>query len=151
MPPTTHKIPISILVVVHTQTGEVLMLRRQNPSDFWQSITGSLKSGESTIEAARRELYEETGIEADEQLIDCQQENRFPIIPPWRDRYAPEVTHNTEHVFTFQIPEPITITMNPAEHREYRWLPLREAAALAGSYTNRDAILELATEGPQSD
>ena len=29
---------------------------------------------------------------------------RFPILPRWRARYAPGVTHNTEHVFSLCVP-----------------------------------------------
>ena len=145
-----YKIPISVLVVVYTEAGEFLMLRRCHPDDFWQSVTGSLKKDETPIMAARRELFEETGIDAGEQIIDCQHQNRFPIIPPWRDRYAPEVSHNTEHLFRLKLSEPIAIELNPKEHSEFRWLPQLEAATLASSYTNRDAILELNWKSPQA-
>ena len=53
-----------MLVVVYTAGRDVLLLQRREPPDFWQSVTGSLEPGESAIDAARRELLEETGIDA---------------------------------------------------------------------------------------
>ena len=35
------------------------------------------------------------------------------------------------------------ITLNPAEHSEYRWLVRAVAATQVTSYTNREAILRL--------
>ena len=37
--------PESVLVVVHAADGQVLILRRSQPFDFWQSVTGSLQAG----------------------------------------------------------------------------------------------------------
>ena len=47
---------------------------------------------------ARREVQEETGITTG-TLRDWGLENVYEIYPVWRHRYAPGVTHNTEHVF----------------------------------------------------
>ena len=136
-----HKRPESVLVLVYTAAGEVLLLRRRTPEDFWQSVTGSLEWGETPTQAARRELFEETGLEAGDALIDCNTRNRFPILPAWRARYAPDVAENLEHVFRIAFPARPAIRLDPAEHLEYRWLGRDAAAALASSYTNRDAIL----------
>lgn len=134
-----YKRPESVLVIVHTTAGEVLMLRRVEPPDFWQSVTGSLRWGETAAAAARRELHEETGI--DREPLDCGLSNRFPILPAWRRRYAPDVTTNLEHVFRVECPVLPAVTLNPQEHNSYRWLSCEEAAALAASWTNREALL----------
>ncbi|MEJ2059150.1 MAG: dihydroneopterin triphosphate diphosphatase [Gammaproteobacteria bacterium] len=137
-----YKRPESVLVVIHTPDRQVLMLRRREPADFWQSVTGSLAWDETALEAARRELVEETGF-APEDLVDTGRVNRFPIIPPWRARYAPEASENVEHLFTLRLPHPTAPRLNPGEHLEWRWLSWTDAAALASSWTNRDAILAL--------
>ena len=124
--------------MVYTTGGDVLMLQRRDPPDFWQSVTGSLEPGEPAVDAARRELQEETGLQL--TVTDCHFTNRFSIHPAWRARYAPDVSQNTEHVFRVALPAPCEVTLNPYEHRAYRWVPAQQAAQLASSSTNRDAI-----------
>ena len=138
---TTHfKRPESVLVVIHNTRGEVLLLRRTRPNDFWQSVTGSLRWGESPANAARRELYEETGIMAGDALIDLARGERFPILPAWRTRYAPGAHTNIEHWFALRLTQRRLPRLHPDEHGEYRWLPYPQALRLASSWTNRKAI-----------
>ncbi len=139
-----YKRPISVLVVIHTTTLQVLLLERVAPPGFWQSVTGSLEADESPLQAAIREVNEETGLAVSSgQLHDWHYTNRFEILKDWRARYAPGVTHNTEHVFSLCVPAPRPVRLAPAEHRMQLWLPLEEAAGKASSWTNRDAILML--------
>ena len=110
---------------------------------FWQSVTGSREPDDPDLEAtARRELLEETGLSIG-TLTDWRLTNRYEIWPQWRARYAPDVTHNVEHVFGFQVPELTVATLDPAEHVAQLWLPWQEAMAKVFSPTNRDAIWQL--------
>ena len=137
------KRPESVLVVVYTVAGEVLLLRRRWPANFWQSVTGSLQWDEARpMLAARRELQEETGLGTEVEVIHCGITNRFPILPAWQPRYG-AARENIEYVFRAVLPERLPITLNPEEHSEYLWLPRQEAAAKVTSYTNRDAILQV--------
>jgi len=100
-----YKTPVSVLVLIHTPLLEVLLLERASHPGFWQSVTGSRENDEPLVETAVREVAEETGIDARRQtLIDWQITNRYRIFPEWRHRYAPGVTHNTEHVFALTVP-----------------------------------------------
>ena len=136
-----YKRPVSVLVVIHTPDLDVLLLERAMHPGYWQSVTGSQETGESLIETARREVEEETGIDAPlTQLVDWQITNTFEIFAEWRHRYAPGVTHNVEHVFSLQVPEQAPIRIAPDEHLAYCWLPWRDAAEKCFSWTNRDAI-----------
>lgn len=140
----SYKKPVSVLVVIHTPALDVLLLERARHPGFWQSVTGSQEGGEPLPETARREVQEETGIEADTgEFMDWQLTNRYEIFAEWRHRYAPGVMHNTEHVFSLCLPAPRAIKIAAGEHLAWRWLPWREAAAACFSWTNRDAILEL--------
>ncbi len=141
---THYKTPVSVLVVIHTPNQRVLLIERAAHPGYWQSVTGSQEGNESLLETARREVFEETGITAAPDTIrDWHISNRFEIFEEWRDRYAPGVTHNLEHVFSLCIPEPIEVRLAPDEHRDQCWLPWQEAARKCFSWTNQDAILML--------
>ena len=140
-----YKIPESVLVVVHTRQLEVLLLRagRRQPRASWQSVTGSREPDDPDLEAtARRELLEETGLSVG-TLTDWGHVNRYEIWPQWRAKYAPDVTHNTEHVFGFLVDSATVATLDPAEHVAQLWLPWQEAMERTFSPTNREAISQL--------
>ncbi|MEC5159171.1 MULTISPECIES: dihydroneopterin triphosphate diphosphatase [unclassified Janthinobacterium] len=143
----SHKIPESVLVVIHTAALEVLLLERADRPGFWQSVTGSLDApDEPLLATAARELFEETGIVADAatlRLRDWQLSNIYEIYPVWRHRYAPGVTHNTEHVFSVEVPRDIAVTLSPREHLRHVWLPYLEAADRCFSSSNAEAVLQL--------
>jgi dATP pyrophosphohydrolase len=145
-PVRPYKLPVSVLVVVYNPALEVLLLERADRPGFWQSVTGSQTAGETLEETARRELLEETGLDAARYgLADWGKHNIFEIYPHWRYRYAPGVTQNTEHVFGLEVPERVPIALAPREHTAYAWLPWREAADRAFSWTNVEAIREVPT------
>ena len=132
------KLPVSVLVVVHTAELEVLLLERASHPGYWQSVTGSLERLE---QAAAREVLEETGIEAARaRLTRWNVANSFEIYAEWRHRFAPGVTRNTEHVFGLELERRLPVTIAPAEHLAFAWLPWREAAQKCFSWSNRDAI-----------
>ncbi len=138
------KIPISTLVVIHTPELRVLLLERADHPGFWQSVTGSTHPGESLRETAAREVAEETGIDAERhRLEEWNLQNVYEIYPVWRHRYAPGVTHNTEHVFGLEVPDELPVRLAPREHTAYAWLPWDEAADRVFSWSNRKAILML--------
>ena len=140
--PMAFKLPESVLVVVHTPRLEVLLLERVG-TGYWQSVTGSREPDDPDFEStARREILEETGLSVG-TLTDWRLAHRYEIWPQWRARYAPGVTHNVEHVFSFQVPELTVATLDPSEHVNDMWLPWREAMQKVFSPTNRDAIGQL--------
>ena len=136
------KIPISILVIIYTKNKDVLILKKNNDKDMWQSVTGSLNENEEPVEAAKREVFEETGLST-ENLIDCNKQYVFEIYEMWRHKYEDGVTHNTEHVFLLELEEKINIVIDKSEHLQYEWLSRVKAAEKVFSHTNRQAIFDL--------
>ena len=142
------KKPVSVLVLIHTADLQILLLERASHPGYWQSVTGSQEGDESLLETARREVFEETGINAaDGVLTAWPLANRFEIFAEWRHRYPDGVTHNLEHVFSLALPEPVAVGLAPDEHLASQWLPWQAAAEQVFSWTNRDAILLLAQRG----
>ena len=148
--PRLHKIPESVLVVIHTASLQVLLLERADRPGFWQSVTGSKdRLDEPLLETAVREVQEETGIVIGSEevpmvnLRDWDLRNVYEIYPHWRHRYAPGVVHNTEHLFGLRVPEGTRVRLAPREHLRWQWLPYREAADRCFSPSNAEAILQL--------
>jgi len=159
--------PESVLVVVYTPRLECLLLERVAPRGFWQSVTGTLRWGETRVAGAVREMHEETGLvcaapEPDSVarasprragtydgrppvLTETDVTNRFPILPEWRHRYAPGITKNLEHLLYLEVPATCRVTLNDREHVGYRWMGLEEAIRKVTSWTNRAALERLRT------
>lgn len=144
------KIPESVLVVIYTPAFDVLLIKRADAPDFWQSVTGSKDAPDETFEqTAVREVREETGIDCAPGrplanfLQDWRLENVYDIYPRWRHRYATDVTRNTEHLFGLQVPAGTPICLDPREHTGYQWLPYVEAASACFSPSNAEACLML--------
>ncbi|MEK6299521.1 MAG: dihydroneopterin triphosphate diphosphatase [Acidobacteriota bacterium] len=121
-----HKQPRSVQVVIFAETKrgrEFLLLRRlESHGGFWQPVTGSLEGAETHVDAAVREVREETGINADfEHVIDLQLVNTFEIAPQWRAKYAPGVTHNEEVCFALRIKKQ-EVRIDPKEHDSWAWV-----------------------------
>jgi dATP pyrophosphohydrolase len=143
---TEFKIPVSVLVVIHTAELNVLMLERTDAPGWWQSVTGSQEAGETLAQTATREVREETGIDATQHaLSDWAIQTDYEIYPRWRHRYAPGVTHNSEHVFGLCVPAQLAVMLAPREHLNYRWLVRDDAAAACFSPSNAAAIRLLPT------
>ncbi len=144
------KIPQSVLVVIHTPALNVLLIERADHPGYWQSVTGSRDSlDEPLVDTCVREVAEETGIVIGSPTVpraalrDWHLANVYEIYPVWRHRYAPGVTHNTEHVFGLTVPEGTAVRLDPREHVDHLWLPWVEAADRCFSPSNAEAVMHL--------
>lgn len=144
------KIPESVLVVIHTPALDVLLIRRTDADEFWQSVTGSKDLADEPLRlTAAREVAEETGILCGDgtplsaHLHDWGLQNVYEIYPQWRARYAPGVTRNTEHLFGLRLPARVDPVLSAREHTAWQWLPYRDAADACFSPSNAEAILLL--------
>lgn len=112
---------ISVAVLRPSLEGPMALVldRRPDQGGFPQIVTGKIKPGERPIEAARRELLEETGLVADVRSLD--------YVHAFGMREAPFFVR--EHAFAAFVPEDARVELNPDEHVGARWLPLEEAIA----------------------
>lgn len=132
----------SVLVVIYTKdTNRVLMLQRQDDPDFWQSVTGTIESGETPKKTAIRELWEEVRLEISENstaLFDCNESIEFEIFPHFRYKYAPNITHCKEHLFLCEAEKEFIPVLS--EHLAYQWVSPEQAIQMTKSSNNAEAI-----------
>ena len=141
----SFKKPISSLVLIYTEDFKVLLMERADKKAFWQSVTGSLEENETPRETAAREVFEETGINTNQYTLeDWHLSHVYEIYAHWRFRYAPDITHNTEHIFGLILPSIIPIQLSEHEHVRYLWVDWRDAMDKVFSWTNVEAIKKLA-------
>ena len=135
----------SSLILIYTEDFKVLLMERADKKGFWQSVTGSIEENETPRDAAIREVFEETGINTNQfDLEDWKLSHIYEIYTHWRYRYAPDVTHNTEHIFALKVPANIPIQLSADEHVQYLWVDWRDAMDKVFSWTNVEAIKKLA-------
>ena len=139
------KQPVSSLVLIYRDDFKVLLMERADKKGFWQSVTGSLEENETPRDAAIREVFEETGIDSTQyHLEDWELSHVYEIYAHWRYRYAPNITHNREHIFALKVPASIPVQLSVDEHVQYLWLDWRDAMDKVFSWTNVEAIKKLA-------
>jgi dihydroneopterin triphosphate diphosphatase len=139
-----YKLPHSVQVVVFANTPEgreyLLLKRVPSHGGFWQTVTGSLEPGETHVEAAVREVAEETGFRVvPASLIDLNLNNRFLIAPQWLAKYAPGVTHNEERCFAFACKKEDP-TLDTREHVAYQWTSYQTAVSVVYWESTRMAL-----------
>ena len=135
-----------MLVVIYTADGHTLLLKRIRPV-FWQSVTGSLEwPDEKPSDAARREVYEETGIEATDGWLDWNMSRFFPILSDHGDRFAPDTYLNYEHMFSLELVEVCPVTLASGEHDNSEWCSFQDARNRVWSWTNRIALSQVSRQ-----
>ncbi len=108
----------------------------------WQFIAGGGEDSETPLEAAKREIFEESGIKS-ERIIQLTSMCYIPTdIFPKKHLYSwsPDTYVVPEYSFAFEcVGEPVL----SHEHTEYEWLPYDEASKKLKWDSNRTALYEL--------
>lgn len=143
-----YKQPRSVQVVLFAdtpQSREFLLLRRlPSHGGFWQSVTGSLEANETHLEAAVREVYEETGYRTHQsELIKLGLVNLFEIAPQWRIKYAPGVIYNEEVCFALKV-EKLDVVIDSLEHDAFAWVDYEKAMQMLYWESNRRSLAAVA-------
>ena len=147
--------PVQVLVYpLRKRAGrwEFLLLRRiEQRGGFWQGITGGVEDDEELQETARRELREETGLEAQE-LGAVAYTYTVPVEDAWLAMY-PEShpVELTEHVFWARVDSEAVHRIDPSEHDASRWCGFEAALGMLKWPENIEALrrCHAALEGRQ--
>jgi dATP pyrophosphohydrolase len=112
-----YKIPISVLVVIHKPPTCGAADRTCRPAGFWQSSPAARKAKRAAELTAVREVGEETGSDARlYPLHNWNKQDQFEIFSRWSGPLCAGTTHNTEHVFSLELPAALPVTLAPQEH-----------------------------------
>jgi 8-oxo-dGTP pyrophosphatase MutT (NUDIX family) len=122
------------------------MRRAPERLGYWSLVSGGLEPDETAAEAAERELFEETGLEAKVRPLPVALSYSLLDDPPAiRARYAPGIETVTVHPFVVDAPVKWEPTLD-AEHDVYEWCDLGEALELLVYDTAKDAVRAAAKE-----
>jgi 8-oxo-dGTP pyrophosphatase MutT (NUDIX family) len=143
MTETTYRRPEKVLVFLYRRPSvpspeghwgpmQYLLLQRHPErtasGDIWQTVVGNLRWQEDRIEAARREVFQETGITLHDEVVPLGFAFSYPIhlLDGQQSWYPPGVTaiHNT--VFASEVVGDPRVVLCP-EHVDSGWFAYAEA------------------------
>lgn len=120
--PSVASTIVEVCVFAAGEGGPRYLLLRRAPGErvypgLWQFVTGSIEPGETAVEAARRELAEETGLVP----------TGFWVVPHVSVFYdASHDSMNLSPVFAARV-QPGADPLLSAEHVEFAWLEFARA------------------------
>lgn len=134
--------PLSTVgALIHDQQGRVLMIRTHKWSNKWGIPGGKIKLGESSVEALRREILEETALQVEDiqfvMVQDCVNSEEF---------FKP--AHFVLLNYTCRVDGPAEVTLNH-EAQEFAWVAPAEALAMDLNQPTR-VLLEACAPVPSS-
>jgi len=112
----------SVSLLVKNAEGKILLIRRRYYPVTWAIISGHMHIGEAIIEAAKRELVEETGSMADNL--------KFLFKTAADSRCRTGVIKHKLHVFEYNLPKNTEIVPN-SEAQNIAWVSPSNLAAKA--------------------
>jgi dATP pyrophosphohydrolase len=143
------RLPIQIEAILFKRTdGEIqyLLLKRiPRSGEFWQPITGGLEEGETIVEALKREIREETGIEKIIWIIDDVHYFELRDLPfiEYLKKQGQTCEYLKEYVFGVEVALNEVVNLDREEHSEYRWCDFEEALSLLKWKENKVALKKL--------
>lgn len=135
--------PFQILAIPYRKgTPMQFCVLRRSDYDQWQFVAGGGEDTETPIEAAVREISEETGIKADNiiKLVSMTYVPVDVISKRHREHWAKDIYVLPEYSFAFECTHDIELSN---EHLEYDWLSYDEAMTRLNWDSNKTALYEL--------
>ena len=107
----------------------------------WQAISGGVEDDETLIETVKREVFEETGIEAND-IFELSSVSSIPVVNiTGKFSWGNDVYVVPEHSFgVFTENKDVKLS---SEHKQYEWFTYNEAYEKLEFDSNKTALLEL--------
>ena len=137
--------PYQVLVFpfmkIDSNTIEYAIFKRSDLPDSWQAIAGGGEDKETPEEAARRELQEESGIIAGNNLFKLDSMAMIPVVHICGFKWGPDVLTIPEYGFAVEVTNRELKLSD--EHLEFEWLKFDEAVKRLTWDSNKNALWEL--------
>ncbi|MBF0362084.1 MAG: NUDIX pyrophosphatase [Oligoflexia bacterium] len=137
-----ERVPIQVSVYCFRKVENnilfLLLNRTPEYGRFWQGITGAPFQSEDLLDAAKRELHEETNLIAD-WIKEMSYRYSFPMRPEWDKFYRSDVVEIWEHVFLAHIIDVDRIIVSK-EHDEMKWVSLEVGLNMLKWDGNKEAL-----------
>jgi 8-oxo-dGTP diphosphatase len=124
-------------VAVYARRNETLLVIHHRRLRTWLPIGGELEVGETPLEAAVRELREETGLAARFDILAGAADGEPPGFLGYEEHQAGSKGLHMNFVFVADVPEGAEVVPNE-EFGEFRWVDALALAALESPLNVRE-------------
>lgn len=115
--------------IIVNQNNEILLTTKG--SDFWMLPKGHVEEGEDLLEAAKREIFEETGLPIQEMnVINNEPLGSYERFKGLQDGSNSDDEFKKIYLFHFTTNYTGGFTPIDTEHTEARWFPKEEVCDL---------------------
>lgn len=133
-----------VQVIIYRRINEkiefLILKTNKKRGGFFQPVTGKVEFKEDLLDAAKREVEEETGITKYLKIVEDFYSFKYPI--PGRLKYKVSFKEFEEHVFAMEISPEDNIKISD-EHEEYKWCNYNDAYDMIEFETNKYALKKL--------
>ena len=137
------RVPIQVLVYPVREkddSWEYLLLKRiESIGGFWQGVTGAPEKGENLLDAAKRELLEETSY-IPNFIFQTDFSYTIKVEEKFNKSYPEGIEEIPEYVFVARINQPDLPSIDSNEHEDWKWCSFEEAMNLLKWEENKKAL-----------
>lgn len=135
--------PYQVIVFPYVKTGKGFLYAvfKRKDLQFWQAISGGGENGETPVQTAKREAFEEANIGKSSRFITLDSMTTIPIVDVGNHKWKSDTLVLPEYSFGVEVSSrELTIGK---EHSRYVWLPYQRARKRLKYDSNKSALWEL--------